>query len=98
MLNMTLRSRLNDGINWFSEPSRLRDPIVKVVSVLDLEPAVERYLAPAGVFVLMADELKRDAHADIERVRRMLVAAEGPFTNQLQAMRDYVRTELLPRE
>jgi hypothetical protein len=97
MPDPTIRGRINDGINWFSAPSRLRDPIVKIVSVLDLDPAVERYLAPAGVFVLMADELRRNPHEDVERVRRMLTAAEGPFTNQVQAMRDYVRAELLPR-
>ena len=50
-----------------------------------------------ALFVLstaMAESVGLDPHEMVTRARRILPEAEGPFTEQLQAARDYARGEL----
>jgi hypothetical protein len=44
--------------------------------------------------VVSADALGLDPHEEIARAARKVRQAEGPFTIELQALRDYCRGEL----
>ena len=88
---------LNLSINSFPAVS-LRDPIVRIVDLLELDPPALRYLAPLAVPVLMAETLTRDIHDDVIRVKRMLREAEaGGFNEQVRSMRDLVAGEIKGR-
>lgn len=85
----------NDRITAFAKPALLRDAAFGVLDKVQTIPAPEvRYLAPLAVAAVIAQQLGRDIHEDIQGVRRMICAAEGPFTDHFQAMRDYVTQEI----
>lgn len=87
-------STVNDRITAFTDLSALRHSAFGVLDMVDGKKPELRYLAPGIVFVTMGQMLNRDPHADIARLRRMVQAAEGPFTEHLQAIRDYVKGEM----
>lgn len=60
----------------------------------DIDPAIQvraLFLAAA----VTADVLQLDPHEELLRAKRVMASAEGPFTDQVQAVRDYVAGELL---
>lgn len=92
-----LRRTLNDQIDLFHRASRIRDPLLNLMSVLASEPAASRYVAPLAVGIIMADELGRDIHYDINKFKGMLKVTDDAFHQHVGAMRDMVRNEMLPR-
>lgn len=86
---------VNDRITAFTDLAAIRHATYRALSALDNEKPEVRYLAPAMLFVVMAQQLSRDPHNDIAAVKRIAAAAEGPFTEQVQALRDYVNGEML---
>lgn len=91
---MFTTTTVNDRITAFTDLSALRHAAYRALSVLDGEKPEVKFLAPALLFVVMAQQLGRDPHNDIAAIRRIARAAEGPFTEQVQALRDYVTGEM----
>lgn len=90
--------RTADAVRWStSRLDKLRVAAFQVINRLqDMEPHEQvagTYLAA----VAMADAVGLDPHEEIERARRCMNHAEGPFTHQVQAVRDYARNELAGR-
>jgi hypothetical protein len=91
---MVRASALNLSINSFPAIS-LRDPLVRIMDLMEVEAPAVRYLAPLSVPVLMAEVLNRDVHDDVIKVKRMLREAESTgFNEQVRAMRDLVAGEI----
>jgi hypothetical protein len=85
---------LNLSINSFPAIS-LRDPVIRIMDLMELEAPAIRYLAPLAVPVLMAETLTRDIHEDVNRVKAMIREAESTgFNEQIRAMRDLVAGEI----
>lgn len=87
---------INDRISWFTNLPSLRRGAFRTLDALQMEESKPvQYLGPAVAFVAMAEALGRDPHEDIVRIRRMMNQIEGPFTAEVQAIRDYAKGELL---
>ncbi|MFN3573654.1 MAG: hypothetical protein ACK4TR_09015 [Phenylobacterium sp.] len=88
---------LQDRIRHASTVAELREPAFRLAHRMqDIEPAAQ-YRALMLAAVVATQALGLDPHDEIERARRMVSHAEGPFTAHVQALRDYVRGELLGR-
>lgn len=88
---------IQDRVRHASTVAELREPAFRLADRMqDLEPAVQ-YRALILAALVATQALGLDPHEEIERARRMVAAAEGPFTSHVQALRDYVRGELLRR-
>lgn len=88
---------IQDRVRHASTVAELREPAFRIADRMqDLEPAVQ-YRALILAALVATQALGLDPHEEIERARRMVTAAEGPFTSHVQALRDYVRGELLRR-
>ncbi|MBK1968386.1 class I SAM-dependent methyltransferase [Mycobacterium phage jiawei] len=86
-----------DQVRLASDVAALREPAFTVISrIQDVRPA-DQFRAVMLAALAMAETLGLDAHEEVERARRMMSAAEGPFTVHVQAIRDYTRGELLRR-
>lgn len=89
-------STINDRISWFTDLPSLRRGAFRTLDAMQLEPnQAVQFLGPAVAFVAMAEALGRNPHDDIVRIRRMMNQIEGPFTSEVQAIRDYAKGELL---
>jgi hypothetical protein len=87
---------INDRITWFTDVASLRRGAFRVIDAIQQEEnKAVQFLAPGVAFCAMADALGRFPHDDISRIRRMMGALEGPYTEQVQAIRDYAKGELL---
>lgn len=85
-----------DRINYFTDVAALRRGAFATISAIqDEQNKAVQYLGPAVAFVAMAEALGRDPHEDISRVKRMMSSVEGPFTAEVQAIRDYAKGEFL---
>lgn len=59
----------------------------------DLPPHVQ-FNALMLAAVVSCQALNLDPHEEIARAKRKVADAEGPFTYQIQALRDYIAGEL----
>jgi hypothetical protein len=88
---------VRDGVRYRTSVARLRDPAFRIANRMqDIDPA-DQFSALLLAAVVASQALGLDPHEELERARRMVADAEGPFTIQVQALRDYVRGELLNR-
>lgn len=85
---------IRSAIAWSSSPQPIREPAFRVVDALQFYPAGVQMDALASLFVAMAEVIGLDAHEMVARAKRQLPDLEGPFTEQLQAARDYAKGEL----
>lgn len=94
---MLLQPRhINDKISFFSDLPSLRVGAFGTLDAMQRVPnKAVQYLGPIVATVAMAEALGRDPHEDIGRVRRMMGTLEGPFTAEVQAIREYAKGELL---
>jgi hypothetical protein len=87
-----------DAIRWFSEHSRLRKPMVRVITAMqDYQPEL-RVLAPALAFTCMCDALGLNPHEVITQIKNATHNVNGPFSGQYRAMTAYTRGEILKGE
>lgn len=89
---------LRDQVALASNPSTLRAPAFMFIDKMqDMESVTpgERILALAVALCAITETCDLDLTALISKARLMLQHAEGPFTHQLQAVRDFARSELL---
>lgn len=72
----------------------LREPAFRVITRMDdIEPHLQ-FNALMLTAVVASEALGLDPHEELERARRKVETAEGPYTQHVQAIRDYVRGEL----
>lgn len=88
---------IRDRVRHRCGVARLREPTFRIATRMqDLDPS-DQFSALMLAATVAAEALGLDPHEEIARARRMMRDAEGPFTTQVQALRDYVRGELLNR-
>jgi hypothetical protein len=91
---MTSKSAIKDAVHWFSEATRLREPVVRLLSaVQNLRPDIQ-IMALATALVLICQALRLDTHDIIEKSRRAIRDADGPYAPQIAAMRTYATESL----
>jgi hypothetical protein len=83
-----------DQTRWASNASRLRQPLVRLVSANQDEPPHHQVLTPALAVVLMAKATGQNPHEIINQTVRMVSDVDGPFATQWRAMEEYVKHEL----
>lgn len=85
---------IRDRISFRTLAEPLRRPAFRIVDALQFsEPSVQ-IDALFLTAVAMAAVVGLDPHEMVARARRLLPDAEGPFTEHLQAARDYAKNEL----
>jgi len=91
---MTSLSSIADRVRIDSTVSQLREPAFELIRRNErLNPSDQvRALLLTTVVVCQACGL--DPHEEVERTKRMVDQAEGPFTYHVQAIRDYAANEL----
>lgn len=83
-----------DAARLDSVVSTMRGPAIRLADRMqDFAPHVQ-FNALMLTAVVSAQALGLDIHEEIERARRKVAQAEGPFTTEVQALRDYVAGEL----
>lgn len=88
---------LRDRVVYRTAVAPLREPTFRIAHRMqDVDPA-DQFSALMLAAVVACQAVGLDPHEELERSRRMVDAAEGPFTDQVQALRDYVKGELLTR-
>lgn len=85
---------VRDRISFATAVTPLRQPSFAIVDQLQFFPPEVQLDALFLTGVAMATTIGLDPHEMVARARRILPAAEGPFTEQLQAARDYAKGEL----
>jgi hypothetical protein len=78
--------------------AQLRRPAFKLVDRMqDLHPA-DQLRATFIAAVALSEACGLDPYEEVQRAKRMMDHAEGPFTYHVQAIRDYAAGELLRKE
>lgn len=95
MLRSISPAGLRDGVSLHGDPGPIRHAFTRAIGANDDQPPAVQVLGVAAAFVLMAETAGLDPHELVNRVRRMSTDLDGPFTSQWQAMKDYVRGEVL---
>lgn len=72
----------------------LRRLAVRQINHVQGEAPSDQLLATALSLVAMSESIGLDPHELVATARRVMAHAEGPFTHQIQALRDYARGEL----
>lgn len=85
-----IRSRLSAA----SASAPLRQPAWAIVDRLQFFPAEVQLDALWITAVAMAEAVGLNPHDMVSRAKRIIPEAEGPFTEHLQAARDYAKGEL----
>lgn len=87
---------INDRISWFTDLSALRRGAFRTLDLMQTEKShAVQYLGPLTAAVAMAETLGRDPHDDVSRIRRMMADVNGPFAEEINAIKDYTKGELL---
>jgi hypothetical protein len=85
---------IRDRISFAAAAAPLRQPSFAIVDQLQFHDPAIQLDALFLTAVAMASVVGLDPHEMVARARRILPEAEGPFTEQLQAARDYAKGEL----
>lgn len=85
---------IRTNIAYSTTAAPLREPSFRVVDALQFSPPAVQLDALFLTAVAMATVIGIDPHEMVSRAKRILPEAEGPFTEQLQAAKDYARGEL----
>lgn len=83
-----------DRARHASSVADLREPAFRIADRMQNLPPHTQFNALMLAAVVAAQALGLDPHEELERARRKVDHAEGPFTSHVQALRDYVRGEL----
>lgn len=85
---------IRDRISFASSAAATRIPSFEIIDALQRSHPSIQMEALFLTAVAMAQTLNLDPHEMVSRAIRQLPDAEGPFTEQLQAARDYASGEL----
>lgn len=85
---------IRDRIAYATAVQPVRIPSFRIVDALQFAPPEVQLDALFVTAVAMATVVGLDPHEMVVRARRMLPDAEGPFTEHVQAARDYAKNEL----
>ena len=85
---------IRDQITFDPDLTFIRKAAFLVIDrVQGMDPG-DQLMGSAVAVVAMAEALGLDPHDLITRSQNAMGAVEGPFTHQVQAIRDYARNEL----
>lgn len=85
---------IRDRISFAASAAPLRVPSFQILDALQRSHPSIQMEALFLTATAMAQTLGLDPHEMVSRAKRQLPDAEGPFTEQLQAARDYAAGEL----
>lgn len=85
---------IRDRLRFANSAAELRVPAFNILDSLQHNHPAVQMDALFLLAVAMADALGLDSHEMVTRAKRILPEAEGPFTDHLQAARDYAKGEL----
>lgn len=85
---------IRDAISFATDADKLRRPAFGVLDAIQRHPPAVQLDALFLTAVAMAEAISLDSHEMVARAKRILPEAEGPFTDHLQAVRDYAKGEL----
>ncbi|QOC54166.1 hypothetical protein [Caulobacter vibrioides] len=97
-MNLTSFPGMADRVRLSSSVAELREPAFRIIDRMqDIDPSAQvRALMLAAT--VTCEALRLDPHEEIERARRMMAQAEGPFTYHVQAIRSYAEGELARKD
>ncbi len=75
----------------------IRGLAIKQINHVQGESPANQLVGTALALTAMAEAIGMDPHDLVFVAQRVIAAAEGPFTHQIQALRDYARAELVNR-
>lgn len=85
---------IRDQVAFFNNPARLRKPAFMVINrVQDFVPG-EQILGTAVALIAMCETLNLPLQDVLTKAVRVLSDVDGPYTEQIKAIRDYARNEL----
>lgn len=91
---MLSKSTIVDRVLLGSTASNLRHPAFRLISANQQENPEVQINALMLTAVVVCQTIGLDPHDMVERAKRMVSVAEGPFTYHLQAIRDFAEGEL----
>lgn len=95
MLGHSLQS-VRDHMGWHS-PAQIRGPAFAIIDRLQrMDPSVQ-LMATAVALVAMSEAVGLRMRDVINVAENTLADSEGPYTEHIQAIREYARGELLRR-
>ncbi|PXA91205.1 hypothetical protein DMC25_06535 [Caulobacter sp. D4A] len=87
-----------DRVRTASEVGILREPAFRIIDRMQHINPSDQVRALMLAAAVTCDALRLDPHEEIERARRMMAQAEGPFSYHVQAIRDYAAGELARKD
>lgn len=91
---MISAASVSDQVRLASNPARLRAPAFRVIDRLQGYRPGEQLLGAGVALVAMADAIELDLHSLIATARNVMAHADGPYSEQIAAIRDYAKNEL----
>lgn len=85
---------IRDRISFATSAAPLRVPAYRALDALQFSDPAVQLDALFLLAVAMSTVVGIDPHEMVTRAKRVLPEAEGPFTEQLQAAREYAKGEL----
>lgn len=85
-----IRERISFAVN----AARLRHPSFSIVDALQFHPPEVQLDALFLTAVAMSTAIDIDPHQMVVRAKRLLPDADGPYSDHIQAARDYAKGEL----
>lgn len=85
---------VRDRVRWFQEPGALRSPVILIINAIQSLPAHFQIMAVAMTFRVMCKGTGLSPQDILNRIDRMESHVDGPFSNQIAAMTEYVKGEL----
>lgn len=87
-------SSIADRVRLDSTVAQLREPAFELIRRNERLNPSDQVRALLLTTVAVCEACGLDPHEEVERTRRMMGQAEGPFTYHVQAIRDYAADEL----
>ena len=86
-----------DQVRLAANPARLRAPAFRVIDRMQHYRPGEQLLGTAVALVAMADAIQLPLHDLFAVARNVMRDTDGPYSEQIAAIRDYAKNELRNR-
>jgi len=83
-----------DGISLLSNPARLRGPAFQIINRMQHIRPEHQVLGTAVALVAITETLNIDLSVLIGQAKRVLADVDGPYTEHIQAIRDFAANEM----
>lgn len=89
-----MTTSLQDRVSWFTAPSTLRVPMIKIIDVIQSYPGQHQILSSGLAFYALCKGSGLNTHEVLDMLERMEKDIDTPYANQFQAMMAYAKGEL----